>query len=111
MQSFYAAHRAWTSIVSNFSEGETTEETPDKEAEIDQGVQEMTLDEYRAMQSTNTASKPSFNIRKAGEGVDDKQWKKTYMYKKKALEEDEDEEEYEVSHGASCFQNECGILD
>ena len=54
----------------------------------------MTLDEWKAMQDKNRV-KASFNIRKAGEGVDDKQWKKGTAYKKKPEEEDEESEEEE----------------
>lgn len=66
--------------------------------EEEEGPKEMTLDEWKAMQAKNKAS-VSFNVRKAGEGVDDAQWKKTYELKKKVVEEahdDSDEEEDDV---------------
>jgi plasminogen activator inhibitor 1 RNA-binding protein len=66
---------------------------------------EMTLDEYKAMQQQSRV-KPEFKVRKAGEGVNDEQWKKTYVLKKKEVSEDEveesdDEEEEEEHHGKS----------
>lgn len=71
------------------------EEAP---AEEDNTAAEMTLDEWKAMQD-----KPgtSFNLRRAGEGCDNAQWKKTYVLSKKKLEdsdEEEDDEEYEDDH-------------
>ena len=53
----------------------------------------MTLDEWKAQQ-TASRDKPTFNVRKAGEGSDiDPKWKKTYAYKKeKETHEDDDEE-------------------
>lgn len=59
----------------------------------------MTLDEWKALQKNQTQGKPQFNIRQAGEGVDNGQWKKGFEYHKKHEEEDdedEDEEEDEV---------------
>jgi len=70
---------------------ESGEAAPAKEEEENK---EMTLDEYKAMQEKNRV-KASFNIRKAGEGVDDKQWKKGTAYKKKPEEEEEESEEEE----------------
>ena len=50
------------------------------------------------MQTTlNPNKKTDFNIRKAGEGCDDKQWKKMYVLKKKPEESNsDDDDEYEV---------------
>ena len=69
-----------------------------EEEAADEGPREMTLDEYRAMQTTlNPNKKTDFNIRKAGEGCDDKQWKKMYVLKKKPEESNsDDDDEYEV---------------
>jgi len=64
-------------------------------------AREMTLDEYKAQQKAAKANlKPAFNIRKAGEGENQAQWKKTYVLKKKVEEEgdEEEEEEEEDSH-------------
>merc|ERR1712008_117350 len=45
-------------------------------------AREMTLDEYKAQQKAAKANlKPAFNIRKAGEGENQAQWKKTYVLK------------------------------
>ena len=76
-----------------FSESTEAGETEPAEPE---GPKEMTLDEWKALQTktTDTKTKSSFNIRKAGEGVDDNQWKKTYVLsKKKQLHSEEEEEE------------------
>ncbi len=67
----------------------------EEEAEPEpEGPKEMTLDEWKALQGAIT-KKPetNLNLRKAGEGVDDKQWKKTYVLKKKVGESEDDEEE------------------
>jgi len=54
--------------------------------------QEMTLDEYKAQQDT-ARTKTQFNIRQAGEGCDDAQWKKMVVLSKKKISDDSDEEE------------------
>ncbi|KAK7485299.1 hypothetical protein BaRGS_00023398 [Batillaria attramentaria] len=66
-------------------------------------AKEMTLDEWKALEEQRRV-KASFNIRKAGEGVDNTQWKKGTAYKKKheegsEEEESEEEEEEEDRHG------------
>lgn len=54
-------------------------------------VKELTLDEWKAMQEQQRF-KTEYNLRKAGEGEDNAQWKKTYMLKKpEKKEEDTDE--------------------
>ena len=58
----------------------------------DEEPKEMTLDEYKAMQR-QTRVKPEFKIRKAGEGENSAQWKKTYILKKKIEESDDEEDE------------------
>jgi plasminogen activator inhibitor 1 RNA-binding protein len=61
----------------------TSEESPAKE---------LTLDEWKALRANR--QKPTFNIRKAGEGEDPSQWKKMYeLNKKKEGEEEEEEDE------------------
>jgi plasminogen activator inhibitor 1 RNA-binding protein len=52
---------------------------------------ELTLDEYKALKGNR--QKPTYNLRKAGEGEDLTQWKKMYALKKKEGEEDDEEEE------------------
>ncbi|XP_050735870.1 plasminogen activator inhibitor 1 RNA-binding protein-like isoform X1 [Eriocheir sinensis] len=95
------------------NELDTSAETPEKApeegaapaegeeaAKEDDNAKEMTLDEWKAMQGTR--NKPAFNIRRAGEGENQAQWKKTYVLKKKieeSDEEEEEEEEEEVHHG------------
>ncbi len=82
---------------------ESTEATEEAEPTEPEGPKEMTLDEWKALQKgkdQESKSKSSFNIRKAGEGVDDGQWKKTYVLSKKKdanSDEDDEEESDEVS--------------
>lgn len=74
---------------------EHEEEAPVEE----EGPKEMTLDEYKAQQSQERKI-AAFNIRKAGEGVDGGQWKKTFVLQKKQPEiesEEEESDEDEVS--------------
>jgi plasminogen activator inhibitor 1 RNA-binding protein len=60
-------------------------------APVQEEPRELTLDEYKALKGNR--QKPTYNIRKAGEGEDLTQWKKMYALKKKEGEEEEDEEE------------------
>lgn len=56
----------------------------------------MTLDEWKASQ---TKTKTEFNLRKANEGVDSKQWKGTVaLEKKKKGDHSDDEEEEELEY-------------
>lgn len=63
---------------------------------------EMTLDEWKALQKRD---KPQFKIRRAGEGENQAQWKKTYVLKKKeedarpSSELDSEEDNVEAHHG------------
>jgi len=70
--------------------------------EEDDEAKEMTLDEWKAAQKQSKL-KQTFNLRKAGEGVDSKQWEKGVAYtKKKDDDEYEDESESEdedIGHG------------
>jgi plasminogen activator inhibitor 1 RNA-binding protein len=72
-------------------------------------VKEYTLDEWKAMQSGGVTkeARPQFNIRKAGEGEDDSQWKKKYVpikrdneqkSKKNVVEEQEEQGDEEEAH-------------
>lgn len=69
-------------------------EITDSPSKVEEEEQEMTLDEWKAMQKEARAQ-PTYTIRKAGEGVDDTQWKKTYELKKKQEKEVSDEESEE----------------
>jgi len=97
------------------SDHDTSAENAEKVSEVEEGTpaegeetkteeetaREMTLDEYKAMQKA-AKNRPAFNIRKAGEGENQAQWKKTYVLKKKVEEADDDEEEdddEEAHHG------------
>lgn len=55
----------------------------------------MTLDEYKAQQASSRASQPQFNLRKANEGADHTQWKKTYALERKKNEDEEEDDEEE----------------
>ncbi|XP_052825860.1 plasminogen activator inhibitor 1 RNA-binding protein [Octopus bimaculoides] len=82
----------------NQDPNETTAETTEANPEVpdeEQIVKQMTLDEWKALEKKNRV-KTEFNIRKPNEGVDESQWKKTYVLKKKESDdEDEDEDEDE----------------
>jgi len=97
------------------SDHDTSAENAEKVSEVEEGTpaegeetkteeetaREMTLDEYKAMQKA-AKNRPAFNIRKAGEGENQAQWKKTYVLKKKVEEEaddEEDEDDEEAHHG------------
>jgi plasminogen activator inhibitor 1 RNA-binding protein len=58
---------------------------------VEEEPRELTLDEYKALKGNR--QKPTYNLRKAGEGEDLTQWKKMYALKKKEGEEEEEEEE------------------
>ena len=62
----------------------------------DKGPVELTMEEYRAQQADSNKDKKGFNIRKAGEGVDDKQWKGVHVLKKDEETESEEEDEEDV---------------
>lgn len=70
------------------------ENEPVPEERPEEGVREMTLDEWKREQEAKRAV-PKYNLRKPGEGEDGNQWKKLYMLKKKAKDDEEDEEEDE----------------
>lgn len=56
-------------------------------APAEEEPKELTLDEWKAQRAGRI--KPQYNIRKAGEGEDQSQWKKMYeLNKKKAGEEE-----------------------
>jgi plasminogen activator inhibitor 1 RNA-binding protein len=82
----------------NNEEGAPEEET---------GPSEMTLDEWKALQNKEKQAK-AFNVRKAGEGCDSKQWKQTFVLKKKVEPEDDEEEseEEDVSRPEKLMTNE-----
>lgn len=62
-------------------------------ANLEEERKELTLDEWKALKAPR--QKPTYNLRKAGEGEDLSQWKKMYaLQKKKDGEEEDDEDEY-----------------
>merc|ERR1719468_1247303 len=69
-------------------DGEKNEETIEKVIEEEEPKQ-FTLDEWKALQKV-VDEKPSFNVRKAGEGADiDPKWKKAAAYKKEKADDDD----------------------
>ncbi|KAH8358665.1 hypothetical protein KR093_001672, partial [Drosophila rubida] len=56
---------------------------------------QMTLDEWKALKDQR--AKPNYNLRKAGEGVDNAEWKKMIVLGKKKGVETEEEFEYDPS--------------
>jgi len=73
-------------------------ETGEDATPAEEEPQELTLDEWKALQKSR--AKPQYNLRKAGEGEDLTQWKKMYALDKKKAElenEEEEEEEYDAS--------------
>jgi len=88
-----------TDVPADDLENKDPQETSEEPAEVEE--KEMTLDEWKASQAGRV--KPTYNLRKAGEGCDDKQWKKTFLVKKKveeeqSEEESDDEEEVDSRH-------------
>merc|ERR1719309_514299 len=74
---------------------ELTAEELEAKAAREEEEKQMTLDEWKAMQSKKEG--PKFNLRKAGEGSDvDPKWKKATIYKKENEEEEDEEEEETV---------------
>ena len=74
-----------------------SDETTEMEKTEAEEEKQLTLDEWKALQERGRA-KPTFNIRKPGEGCQTApEWKKMYVLKKKVVDEDgdEDDEEYE----------------
>ena len=64
------------------------EEEAAKEEEVveeEEEKQEMTLDEWKALQEQFKPKKADFKIRRAGEGVDDAQWGDMVALKKKEV--------------------------
>lgn len=51
---------------------------------VEEEVKEMTLDEWKAQRQANRL-KPQYNLRKAGEGEDAKQWKQMVALDKKRV--------------------------
>uniref|UniRef100_A0A146LYP5 Plasminogen activator inhibitor 1 RNA-binding protein n=1 Tax=Lygus hesperus TaxID=30085 RepID=A0A146LYP5_LYGHE len=73
---------------------DTEEGTPNA---LEEEKKELTLDEWKALKAPR--QKPTYNLRKAGEGEDLSQWKKMYaLQKKKDGEDDDDDEEYEYEN-------------
>ncbi|XP_035206901.1 plasminogen activator inhibitor 1 RNA-binding protein-like [Stegodyphus dumicola] len=71
---------------------DSKENEPVTEERPEEGLREMTLDEWKRQQEAKRAV-PKYNLRKPGEGEDGNQWKKLYMLKKKAKEDDDEEVE------------------
>lgn len=75
--------------------GNNNSEEGGSAAETSEDAKEMTLDEYKREQEMKR-SRASFNIRKPGEGGEEKaEWKKMFVLKKKLPSEEDGEEEDE----------------
>jgi len=73
---------------------EDKKEGEDEVTKEEEEPKQLTLDEWKALQTKK--DQPKFNLRKAGEGSDlDPKWKKAAAYKKEKDHEDEDDEEEE----------------
>jgi len=78
------------------TEQNTTAQQEQEDAEAEQEAKEMTLDEWKALRQQR-ATKPQYNLRKAGEGEDTTQWKKMIVLNKKKENDSEDEFEFDPS--------------
>ncbi|EDV93884.1 plasminogen activator inhibitor 1 RNA-binding protein [Drosophila grimshawi] len=73
----------------------------------DEEAKQMTLDEWKALKDQR--AKPNYNLRKAGEGVDNSEWKKMIVLsKKKGIGTEDDDEELEFD--ASMYPQRVGRL-
>ena len=79
-------------VWANFSESTESAEPNEEENQPKQ----MTLDEWKKMQEKNRM-KSDFKLRRAGEGVDNSQWKTGREYRKSEGDEEESGEEEEES--------------
>lgn len=61
------------------------EEVEAEPTPVEEEPKELTLDEWKAQRAGRV--KPTFNIRKAGEGEDPSQWKKMFELRKKEKDE------------------------
>nr|CAD7396465.1 unnamed protein product [Timema cristinae] len=96
-------------IVEKEAETGVNDVDPEAAQHTEEEPKELTLDEYKALRGNR--QKPTFNLRKAGEGEDLSQWKKMYaLNKKKEGEEEEDEEDvrYLVEYDASDYPQRVG---
>ncbi|XP_015113543.1 plasminogen activator inhibitor 1 RNA-binding protein isoform X2 [Diachasma alloeum] len=86
-------------ISSELKDGETpAADASAEEKPAEEEAKELTFDEWKALRGAR--AKPTYNLRKAGEGEDLTRWKKMYALEKKkegAEEEDEEEEDYDAA--------------
>ncbi|XP_044765056.1 plasminogen activator inhibitor 1 RNA-binding protein-like isoform X2 [Coccinella septempunctata] len=99
----------WAENEANVSNESKGEDTSEPEAPQPEEPKELTLDEWKAQRAGR--AKPTYNIRKAGEGEDPSQWKKMYELKKKEDEEETEEEEYEMNEYPQRVGRQKHILD
>ncbi|XP_045482553.1 plasminogen activator inhibitor 1 RNA-binding protein-like isoform X2 [Harmonia axyridis] len=88
---------------------DSKEEVSEPEVPQPEEPKELTLDEWKAQRAGR--AKPTYNIRKAGEGEDPSQWKKMYELKKKEEEEETEEEEYEINEYPQRVGRQKHVLD
>ncbi|KAH8294046.1 hypothetical protein KR054_007719, partial [Drosophila jambulina] len=77
-------------------EDSANEQSADPAAVVEEDEsKQMTLDEWKALRDQR--AKPNYNLRKAGEGVENPEWKKMVVLSKKKESNSEDEMEYDPS--------------
>ncbi|XP_041475441.1 plasminogen activator inhibitor 1 RNA-binding protein-like isoform X1 [Lytechinus variegatus] len=91
-------------------EGEENEGAPEDGEEKEPEKDEMTLDEYKAMVSKERV-KTEFNLRRAGEGEDNSQWKQTYVLKKETTKDDSEKHEYIYQKDHHTKQDASGLIN
>lgn len=77
---------------------ETPVDAAVEEKPAEEEAKELTFDEWKALRGTR--AKPTYNLRKAGEGEDLTRWKKMYALEKKKEgvdDDEEDEEDYDAT--------------
>lgn len=80
----------------NDKEDSSNEQSGDPVANTEEDEsKQMTLDEWKALRDQR--AKPNYNLRKAGEGVDNSEWKKMVVLSKKRDMDSEDDLEYDPS--------------
>ncbi|XP_050314559.1 plasminogen activator inhibitor 1 RNA-binding protein isoform X2 [Anthonomus grandis grandis] len=91
------------------NDAEKKDEPETEQAPVEEEPKELTLDEWKAQRAGR--AKPTYNIRKAGEGEDLSQWKKMFELKKKEKEEESEDEEYDASEYPQRVGRQKHVLD
>ena len=83
-------------MISNAVFSRPTDETEAAKEAEESGPKELTLEEWKRLNGVSKRAQPKYNLRQANEGVDENQFKKTYLLQKKKEEEESEYEEIEV---------------